>query len=126
MATHEALNLSTISDRRHVRVETSLHPKGKDYELLNPQELSLWQAANLERKSVELKGYDLTAKPTPAKERAFRKSLRDLVSTVVPSLEEKALGELSDVQLLAIYGVFGSDGEDEDGETPGNAGGAQT
>lgn len=125
MATHEALNLSTITERRTVHVVSKLHPKGKLYELLNPQELSLWGAANLERVSVDLKGYDLTVKPTPAKARAYTKSLRDLVRTVAPSIEDKVLEALSDIQLLAIYGVFGSDeGDGEDG--PGNGGGAQT
>lgn len=122
MATHEALDLSTISDRTTVRVVSALHPKGKVYELLNPQELSLWQAANLERTSSDLKGYDLTVKPTPAKQRAYTKAMRALVGTVAPTIEEKVLEALSDVQLLAIYGVFGSDGEAE----PGNGGGAQT
>lgn len=123
MATHEALDLSTITERRTVRVVSKLHTKGKIYELLNPQELSLWQAANLERMSVDLKAYDLTVKPTPAKQRAYTQALRNLVGTVAPAFEEKVLGELSDIQLLAIYGVFGSDDEEEGS---GNGDGAQT
>lgn len=122
----EALDLSTIGERVTVRVVSKLHTKGKVYELLNPQELSLWQAANLERVSVGLKGYDLEVRPTPAKARAYTKSLRDLVATVAPTLEEKVLEALSDVQLLAIYGVFGSGDSNAEGTetTPGNGGGA--
>lgn len=122
----ELLDLSTIVDRPTVRIRSKLHPQGKSYEILAPNELSLYQTAVVEAKAGSLDDLDVTRKPTAAQERARRKSLLDLVEIVAPSIEEKVRRGLSDVQLLAIYGAFaGLLDQDEDGDS-GNAVAART
>lgn len=120
----EVLDLSTIVERRTVRITSKLHRGGKLYEILGEQELSIWHLAQIEAKAVELQGFDLGAVPTPAKQRAYRKALRDIVAVIAPSIEEKVLGELSDTHLLSIFAVFR--GAEPRGGESGNASSAQT
>lgn len=121
----ELLDLSTIVERRTVRITSKVHRDGKLYELLNEQELSAWDGARLQTGVRALTAFDLTKTPTAAQQRAYTKALRNIVSVIAPSIEEKVLGDLRDAQLLAIFGVYSLADETAGGDS-GNARGART
>lgn len=121
----EVLDLSTLVERRTVRITSKLHRAGKLYELLGEQELSAWDGASLQARLVALSGFDLAKEPSPAQRRAYTKALRDLVAIVAPTIEPKVLEELRDAQLLAIFGVYTGGLGEAVGES-GNAPSART
>lgn len=105
----EVLELSTIVERRTVNIKSKQHPAGKLYEIRGSQELSVWDIAQVELLSTRMREVDFTSKPTEARERAFRKHLRDLVAIIVPSLEKPVVAAMSDTHLLAIFAVWGNE-----------------
>lgn len=119
----ELLDLSTLVDRDTINIKSKLHPEGRLYSLKAQKELSIYDTATLESRSEELGDIDLKKKPSPGQARKHTAALRAMVSLIMLDIEPAVVDSLSDVQMLAIWGVyqgaFERPGESGEGKAPG-------
>lgn len=96
------LSLDTLVERDHVRIVSKLHPDGKSYELLNPDELGLVEHTRIRHRYRRLA--DLNAKDEITEEDAeqLTRAATDLVTTICPDVEEDVLADLHDGKKVSI------------------------
>lgn len=119
------LDLSTLVERKNVRIVSKLHPDGKLYELRTVDDLGViehqrfQQAAGDARKLQGVSPEKMTGKQA----QLLKKSLDTAVSIVLPDLEDKVMRDLSDHKLGQIVELFIAQfppGQLEDGEGGGS------
>lgn len=122
-AATEVLDLSTIVEKRTIRIRTLAHPDGKLYELLNVDDLGVYDLELLGRHEKLLSELAAVKKPTPAQERALDRALDEMIKLAVPDLEPRVLRELSQSKKAMILKSWAPA---QEGGDPGNAASAPT
>jgi hypothetical protein len=117
----ELLSLSTIVDKATVNITSKKHPRGKQYELVDLDDLS-----PLDHQKIVVKHADATTLMqtegvlTPTQSRSLEKLLGDIVKILIPTLEPIVLRDLSNGQRSRILRVWAArnSGGGEGGATP--------
>lgn len=106
--TEVALDLTTLVERKNIRIVSAQHPDGKLYELKTADELGIiehqrfQQHANDARKLQDVPPEKMTAKQA----QTLKKSLDSAVELVLPDLEPAVMKHLSDEKLGRIVDLF--------------------
>lgn len=105
----ELLDLSTIVERNTVRIRSKKHPAGKLYELLNRDDLGVFEHAQIVKmhtRASQLLDLANSRNLKPVEQRELSKALRDVVKLLMPGIEPVVLRELSDTQLAKTVAVW--------------------
>lgn len=104
----ELLDLTTVVKRDTIRLRSKKHPAGKQYALINPEELGAFEHAQLTngletmQRLGSITGRKLSAKET----RELNKALGDMLKMLVIDLEPATLTETEDVQRARIISAW--------------------
>lgn len=126
--TEVALDLSTLVDRKNVRIVSDEHPDGKLYELRTPDELGVIEHQRFQQHAGDARKLRDVAPDRMTKKQAqtLKKALDTSVSIVLPDIEQSVLRGLADYKLAQIIDLFVSqlpdEGEGDAGPPPTGGG----
>ena len=113
----ELLDLSTIVEKANVRIRSLKHPAGKLYELVNLDDLGVYEhqtIVTLHAKAATL--LQSAGSLTDPQSRELAKSLGDIVRILLPGLEPAVIAELSNAKRSQIIAVWAARNEPADGD----------
>lgn len=104
------LELSTLApDRPEILLSWTGEPDGKLYEMVDLEDLSLEQQADLAKYTdimQSLKKKQSAAQITPPEAKKLAEAMSKLVRALIPSLEDQAFAELTDGAKVKIVEAF--------------------
>lgn len=120
----QLLDIATVVERDTVNIRSTRHPAGKVYELVNLDELGVFEHETILARSAAASKYtQLRRKPTAADKRDLMKALGDVLVLIVLGLEPSVLAEIEAPQRDKIIGAWA---EKYSGEAAGEAPAALT
>lgn len=100
------LSLDTFVERDRIKITSKLHPEGRLYELVNPDELSVVDHARIRsrhNRTVDLRG---VTELDEQQAQDLTDALDDLVTIVMPAVEAEVLADLSDGKKAQVLDVW--------------------